>query len=1241
VLFSLGVAASNRYNAILVDHLRRELGVQFEERPHGRDKQMVKEVAGISDTMIAEFSRRADIVGRTEELTTEYRTQYGRTPSKATQIRLAQQAVLDTRDAKPVPRSLAAMRTDWAERAAGYTRNRSPEAFVDHLLATHRDPSVLRDFDPEEVALAAGVAFHRRREQTLEPVIERELDRCIFATPTDREQGRRQVQSLLGDRSEGGFGERIAEAIAAQARTVYDRDRIATEVLDTVSRRRATWTDANLRTVAEDAVSRCTFPTAADQRQAVEAVVDQARDRGSLLLSVDPDQPPKALSRRDGQSVYTVHGAKRYTSEAVLAAEERLLTAGHTPTTEFVTTAALDTAIRAAEKASERELNDGQKQIATHLATSGQLLSVAIGPAGAGKTTAMQAVCRAWSDDGRQVLALAPSAAAAGVLGDELGVPGRTVASVLTAAQHGVNTGITPGAMLLVDEAGMTATADLDQLLTLAREHGAVVRLIGDPYQLGAVESGGALKLLANDTAAPELSEVVRFTDPAEAAASLSVRDGDASNAWEFYQGNHRISAGMVDELREKILTNHLADTESGKSSLMLAATVADVTALNNAAQTAHAHNGIVDTTSTRTVLADGLSAHAGDVIVTRRNNPRLKVAGGRRDGSGVSNGHLWKVTSVHEDGSLTVTGRDHRGRVHLPNDYVDEHVELGYAATIHRAQGMTVDRCHTLMNATLGRSLAYVGLTRGRQDNQVYLATDQAPDPDLDHAPEQVVTDQEVFSSILARGDDNVTATETLRTELDRIDDPNRLRAMYADVTGELSEQRAKHLLDRALPATLYATAEASEHFGDLLRTVAVADQHGMNTQAMVSEISSRGDEALAGENLLHARDIAAVLRARADHWIDTHREQPGAPSATTAPATGDTPGAPGEDQPRFRALRDLPARDEQLAALPPRHPGMDTELADYARTLAERITLLEAAAQTTVSAAADPETAPARDTAASQEPHLEQTRPRGPELVQQMRADLIRLRTDHDLDTTIARLRGRLAHAGSDITDWAPPQTQSTAATVAADHAQLARQLAAIRTAETAVDAERDAATAVRDVNHRVGELTRELTGLPGRRIGRRRDLTAQLDTLRREQHEARGTHQHTQVEAIAAANTAADLGAHPSTWPQVIARATNPGRLAAELNQAQATDTHRAQAAAEQAQRVAGEARKLRAQLSTAELERARRGGLPPEQTASEHQVRTQHSDAHTAVLTPPQPEHPGVDATERRHDTGPER
>ena len=127
---------------------------------------------------------------------------------------------------------------------------------------------------------------------------------------------------------------------------------------------------------------------------------------------------------------------------------------------------------------------------------------------------------------------------------------------------------------------------------------------------------------------------------------------------------------------------------------------------------------------------------------------------------------------------------------------------------------------------------------------------------------------------------------------------------------------------------------------------------------------------------------------------------------------------------------------------------------------------------------------------------------------------------------------------------------------------------------------------------------------------------------------------------MEAITAANAAADLGAHPSTWPQVIARATDPGRLAAELTQAQATDTHRGRAAAEQAQRAAKEARQLRNQLSTAELERARRGGLPPEQATAEHQVRTSLPDATVAaVVFPPHPPGAETASPDRHRGIGP--
>jgi len=376
VLYQVGVAASARYNHLIVDGIRRELGAEFEARSTGRGSEPVMEVVGIDAGMVNVFSRRGDVTARADELTAEYRAAHGHDPSRAAGFKLTQQAILDTRQAKGVPRSLSAMRQDWAHRATTLTSGQDPELWVDQLLAGHRNPA--------RVA-APTVGF----------------DRTVFD------------------------------------HTVFAHNRVAADVVRAVSRRRSTWTESNLRSGAEAAVAQHLFPTGEAAREAVERVVGVARDEASLRLSVDPDGPaPAALARADGTSVYTVHGAARFTSDAVLDAERDLMEAAHTPTTSFVTGTAADTAIAAVAAESGRELNEGQVGIARHLLTSGQLVSVAVGPAGTGKTTAMKAVVGAWTEDGRQVIALAPSAAAARVLGADVGAPAQTVAKLLTTERH-------------------------------------------------------------------------------------------------------------------------------------------------------------------------------------------------------------------------------------------------------------------------------------------------------------------------------------------------------------------------------------------------------------------------------------------------------------------------------------------------------------------------------------------------------------------------------------------------------------------------------------------------------------------------------------------------------------------------------------------------------------------------------------------------------------------------------------
>lgn len=972
-LFAGGTSLSCMYNAISADLMKRRIGFEFVAESRGRGKEPVMEIADVPRELREEFSRRADIVRRTEELVADYRERHGRNPSKKIQRKLAQQATLDTRENKPVPKSLREMIAEWNERAHVLLDGLSGPEFANRIRLWHRDPSQ-RPFQAERVAIDTGVALGGKLSTiTADPTergraIDAQLRRFHFETTSAWNDAWWKVASLLEPMNPGNVLDRIAQAARAAEDRVYDRERVAEHVLETVSRRRSTWNEAHIRAATYDRLARCEFADESGLRTAVEEVVATVRDTHSLLVTIDPDDPPKRVQRRNGESQFNTLNLTTalYTSQAVLDAEDYVRTAAQTPTAHLLTRAAVDEAIAQVEREGrdkhgrEFALNAGQRSIVRHLCMSGMRHDVAVGPAGAGKTTAMAAVVRAWINDGRQVIALSPQKSAAEVLSEDIGVPATTIDSLLVRVQTGNHPGIAPGTMILVDEAAMASTAQLHQLQRIADQHGAVVKAIGDPYQLSAVEAGGLMRLIARETKAPVLSTVVRFTTTGEDVASLHARNGDAEAAFEWYQGHERVTSGMTDELRDKILSEYLRDRSKGTRSLMMAATIADVSALNGAAQAALGLAGEVKTNGASHRLSDGHRGYVGDVVVTRLNTNKLRVTGGVRKGASVDNGNLWTIKKVHEDGSLTVVGIGHRGTVNLPADYVRENVELGYATTVHRAQGMTVDRAYLLLNKTLGRALAYVGLTRGRDWNGVFLATDTVPDPTVEVQPdedEDEPSELDLWLRVMAREDDNLTATEVMRQEHERINDPKRMRTIYDEVSSMLAEQRARHLLERALPTALWAEVASSDHLPELISTLTIADHHRLDTAAMVVSIATNDGEDL-GESLGDARDTTAMLRARADRWIRDHLA-PAASSATTANvetfavdqlADLDEIGAAmarlnadsatlatTERGGRFYAVRD--AEYIGLPPVPPRYAGMDIDLADYAEELRNRL--------------------------------------------------------------------------------------------------------------------------------------------------------------------------------------------------------------------------------------------------------------------------------------------------------------
>ena len=476
VLFKAKVAASETYNTSLEHHLRNSLGVRFAARP-GADpgKRPIREIVGVDPRLNQRWStRRAHINLRRGELAVQFQHDHGRPPTPVEALQLAQQAKLETRDAKHEPRSLAEQRSAWMSEAAAVLGGRGAVAW---MVATALTPAA----EPPRIADADWVA------QT-------------------------------GDR-----------------------------VLAAMEETRSAWQVWHVRAEAQRQVRTVDMPVE-HATALVDLLVDEVLDHRCVVLAAAPDsiKEPDALRRVDGSSVYTVAGADLYTSQRILDAEQRLVITAGRRDASAVDQSAVDLALLEMA-ANGTPLDAGQAVLVRQMCTSGARLQLAIAPAGAGKTTAMRALTVAWTDDGGQVIGLAPSAAAAAVLGEQTGIHTDTLAKLTWSLDHGNLPGwaaaVGPSNLLIIDEAGMADILSLDAAVRFAIDSGASVRLIGDDQQLAAIGAGGILRDIKNSHGALQLNELHRFTDPAEVHASLALRDGDLS-ALAFYLDHGRVHVG-------------------------------------------------------------------------------------------------------------------------------------------------------------------------------------------------------------------------------------------------------------------------------------------------------------------------------------------------------------------------------------------------------------------------------------------------------------------------------------------------------------------------------------------------------------------------------------------------------------------------------------------------------------------------------------------------------------------------
>ncbi len=725
------VAISETYNTRLEGYLRERLGVDFAERA-GTDpgKRPIREIVGVDADLAARWSSRAGMIDlRRGELAAEFQRELGREPTPAEARKLNQRANLETREAKHEPRSLAEQRTDWRAEAIEVLGN------------------------------------------------ERALSEMIRRTTHDHGP--------------------VREPVTVDAQWIAES---ADHALSVVGQSRARWQQWHLRAEAARIVRACSVPSE-QMEYAITAITDAALDpQRSVALGPDDDlDEPGVLRRSNGASVYTTEGTRLYTCESILAAEDRLVQAAQLGGGRSVDPLTVDLALLE-HAANKFDLNVSQAQMVRELATSGQRLQLALAPAGTGKTTAMAVLRSSWEAEGGHVLGLAPTAAAAAALEEDLDATTDTLGKLVhtlreldDAASGEVVTvpdwfdSIDHRSLVVIDEAGMASTADLDLAVQFVLDRGGSVRLVGDDQQLASVAAGGVLRDIATTTGAITLTDVVRFKDNAEGLASLDLRAGNAE-AIGFYIDNNRVHVGDLVAAEDQAYSAWQRDIDNGLDAVMLAPTRDTVRTLNERARIDRLAATGKTIIGREVTLADGLHASVGDVITTRRNDRRLVV--GATDF--VRNGNRWTVEETNADGSLKVRRIGDSRVVTLPADYVSDKVTLGYARTIHGAQGITADTCHTVLSGHETRQLAYVAATRGRHENHLYFGSALDGDEHSVITPEAVTpqTAVDLFTRILGRDGAQESATTAARRLADPAERLPIAAAAYDDAVGTAAEQ-------------------------------------------------------------------------------------------------------------------------------------------------------------------------------------------------------------------------------------------------------------------------------------------------------------------------------------------------------------------------------------------------------------------------------------------------------------------
>jgi len=393
--------------------------------------------------------------------------------------------------------------------------------------------------------------------------------------------------------------------------------------------------------------------------------------------------------------------------------------------------------------------------------------------------------------------------------------------------------------------------------------------LTGDHRQLAAVGAAGGMRLVADTGgSAYELAEVRRFTAPWERRASLRLREGDPAALQEYRKHGRIVDSGTVEQAQAAAERAFLADTLAGRDTLLISDTNEQAARLSAKVRADLVRLGRVEETGVPLGL-QGTVAGVGDVVQARRNGWELIGYDGNRRVP--INRERYRVLEIRDDGGLRVApilgdGRDAMPGepLTLPGSYVAEHVALGYASTVHSAQGLTVDTCHIVATGSTSPAALYVGMSRGRDGSTAYVATRRIPD-DAPVGSTQQVEPRDPVALL-------TTTTETATEEQAALREAARSAAeaatvrtaaeRFADVAEQAVAGRTAASLDRLVDEGLLTRRQREQLAADagmsgLARALRQAEIAGHDPHQVLTD-------AVAQRHLEDARSLAGVLHHR-----------------------------------------------------------------------------------------------------------------------------------------------------------------------------------------------------------------------------------------------------------------------------------------------------------------------------------------------------------------------------------------